>query len=94
LVRVVRQFGCEFACKTSPGLQVAFGDANDDRNSAVDGACDQIAQAAAVALDLTELVEDKKLRRVFKASLYPRGCFRQRRFVQATSPRAGATILE
>ncbi len=31
---------------------------------------------------------------MFKASLYPRGCFRQRRFVQATSPRAGAAILE
>ena len=93
LADVITQLDREFACKTSPGVKVAFGDANDDGNSAVDGACDQVAQAAAFTLDFTELVEDEKLRRMFKASLYPYGRFRQRRFVQTTSARAGAAVL-
>ena len=91
---VVRQLDREFACKTSPGVKVAFGDADDDGNSAVDGARDQVAQATAFALDLAELVEDEKLRRMFEAALDPRRGFRQRRFVQTTSARAGAAVLE
>ena len=51
-------------------------------------------KSAAFALDLAELVEDEKMRHLLEASLDPGGCFRQRRFVQTASARAGAAVLE
>ena len=63
-------------------------------NAAIDRAGDQVAQSAAFALDLAELVEDKEVRHLLEASLDPGGRFRQRRLVQTTAARAGAAVLE
>jgi hypothetical protein len=45
------------------------GDADDDRDPTVDGACNEIAQASATTFDLAEFVEHQELWRVFQAAL-------------------------
>ena len=78
------------ASNGSVALPVAGYNYNSDWTPLLVG----LAPTGMAASLAAQLVEDKKLRHILEASLNSRGRFRQRRFVQTTSARTGAAVLE
>ena len=78
------------ASNGSVALPVAGYNYNSDWTPLLVG----LAPTGMAASLAAQLVEDGKLRHLFEASFNSRGSFRQRRLVQATSARAGTTVLE